>query len=250
MDVYKAMIVEDDYRIRHALKHMLEKKFPEIKIEAEADSVSKATNVLMEFTPDILFLDVCLGSNFGFELATQLQTKHTQVIVITADEGYAYQAFKIDAVDFILKPVTNIALSHAIEKAKNALALQNKEAEPPSDSLEIMDASMVALRSAEAIYFVHFDEILYCFSEKGYTTFFLKNERQIMISKTLKEVEAILPSMPFFRIHKSYLINCNYMMAFFKNQKLFVELINGTKIPVAQRKRAVFSQFIEGFRSI
>lgn len=108
----------------------------------------------------------------------------------------------------------------------------------------------IAFWSAENIHFIFPNKVLYCHSDNGNTTLFLNDGQTLEISKTLKNIESILSNEHFFRVHRSYLINCNYLTTFHKGKNIYVELSGGIKVPVSQRKRDELLAYIGKLQSI
>ncbi|MGH1437247.1 MAG: LytR/AlgR family response regulator transcription factor [Lewinella sp.] len=249
MQAFSVAIIDDNSSIRKLIRQLLRQNFPQLKIIAEAGGVREGIVLLEDKQPDILFLDMELGDGMGFELLEMVGESSTRVIVISAFESYAYHAIHADITDYLLKPISAPDLRLAVLKASKQLEQQRQKEKEGEAELELSDDRLV-LRTATSFHLIVVDDIVYCHSEAGYSTFFLKDERKIVISKTLKAVEEILNGFLFFRIHKSYLLNCRYMQSFHKTGEMYIVLSSGERLPVASRKKEAFTLFLLKMRNL
>ena len=244
----KILIVEDEKDTRDLLKSMISQSFSDIEIVGEVESVADGIKAIDETNPDVVLLDIDLTDGTGFEILEQTKHKNFMVVFITAHNEYAVKAFRISAIDYLLKPIDINDLIDALEKCK-----QQKEAGELNFKLEALFSNLkseanqdkkIVLKSSDSIHVIPIHEIIRCESDSSYTTFHLKNDKKLIISKTLKEFDDLLTEYGFFRPHQSHLVNINCINSYEKPHGGLLVMNDKSHVPVATRKReALFSLF-------
>ena len=164
-----------------------------------------------------------------------------QIIFITAHEQYAIKAFRFSALDFLLKPVDPDELQKVIAKLKNVIDKSDSAAH--IDLLlenirkKVDNFKRIALSNSDGIHLFDVSDIIRCESEDNYTKFYIKNNKPILISKTLKEYEELLAEHGFERIHQSHLINIAYLKSYIKKDGGYVVMADNCNLPISQRKK-------------
>lgn len=249
MNKLRTLIIDDEKQARISLLSELKKYLNRLEIVGEAHNVESAVETINRLKPDLVFLDINLGDGSGFNVIEQSVFKKFKVIFVTAYEQYAVRAFKVSALDFLLKPIDIDELKLAIEK----LATQT-ELSSTSKSLEVFNAMMdpasksekkIVLKDLESIHVVKLSELLCCEASGIYTTFYLSDRTQIVVSKNLKEYEDLLESFGFLRVHNSFLVNTSKILRFDKADGGLLILEADMKVPVSQRKRDVVIEFFK-----
>ncbi len=236
----KTIIVDDEAHVRGTLRKFLEKYCPQVKIVNEAGSVSEAHEIINRHNPDLVLLDIQLGDGTGFDLLKNFESPNFKVIFITAHDQYAVQAFKVCAVDFILKPINTLELAEAVKRAQQVV---QQELHLKLDALENNlrqdngPGKKIVIRTLDNIYVIEINTITHCESDGSYTRVFSLEQGGIMTSKPLKEYEEIFSNYGFLRIHRSFLINLSHIKRFEKLEGGYVILADDAKVPVASRKR-------------
>lgn len=242
----KALIVEDELYIRKGLLTMINSLGKNITIIGECESVQEAITVTKACKPDLIFLDINLRDGNAFDFLGQVQDLNFQVIFITAYEQHALQALKSGAIDYILKPVDIEELEQAIDKA--LLADKSKREEQfqiVKDQLINRLKNKLVLSLQEGYQVIDFKTLMYCKSDKGYTTFFMQDGKSYIASKPIKEYEGQLPEIHFIRTHQSFVVNMNFVDRYDKNGYIFLK--SGVQIPVASRRKDFFvSKLMKG----
>ena len=236
----KTIIVDDELAFINTLK-ILMKPHDQINIIGEARSVADAHLLLDTLQPDLVFLDVEMEDGTGFDLLNKIKHRQFKVIFVTAFDHYAIQAFKVSAIDYLLKPVVSDDLSRAIEKTLTAIE-QDKIAYQFSTLLEninqpIKEKRKLVLKEIDTHHIIQLDDILWCQAEGSYTKFFLSKGEPILVSRHLKEFEDILDDSIFFRAHRSHLVNLNKIKKFEKSDGSMLYLEGGYTLPVSIRKK-------------
>lgn len=247
MKTLTAFVVEDIPEALEMLCNDLEKNHPELTLIGRATSVVAAAKQLQIKQPDILFLDIMLGDGTGFDVLELVPNLNSKVIFITASDEYAIKAFKFSAIDYILKPYSLEDLSTSIQKATSQIT-------PKQDQIDVLKEiiknpyhkpSKISLHTSERVIIVEIDDIIRCQSDNNYTTFHLKNEQKILVSKTLKYYANILISLGFIRSHQSHLVNKKYIKEFVKSDGGYLVLNNHFNVPVSARKRSEILEILK-----
>jgi two-component system LytT family response regulator len=204
MDKYTGYIVDDESLARYTLKKKLT-EFPEIEIIVESNNIQKAIREISEKEPEILFLDIQLNEGTGFDLLNDL-TYTGRIIFITAFEEYAIRAFDINAIDYLLKPISNKRLKQAIERIMEPeIMIRGAN----SINLNYDDRFMVTSNSS--INFIKISDIVFIKSSSDYTELRLCNGKSYLESRSMQHWEESLPKNHFCRISRFYIINFDYI---------------------------------------
>lgn len=206
----KALIVDDERLARKVLRTLIEEtsKFDEIQ---EADSVESALEIILQYKPDVVFLDIQLSCQDGFSLLEQVDDDFSTIFV-TAYDKYAVKAFNVDAVDYLLKPVDMERLKKSIEKVE--LIHEVKNIKSDNDL-----TSRILLNVNGTVKYLKFSDIRKIYASGDYSIATTTNGNQLKVLKTLKEWEEKLPSRYFVRIHRSTIINSEEIENIAKDQK-------------------------------
>lgn len=245
----KTIIIDDEYNASEFLEKMLRRYFPnKFHICKTCENIDDAVKAIEEHQPDLVFLDIQMPNKNGFELFKEIKEINFEVIFTTAHSEYAIDAIKRSALDYLLKPINYIDLLGAVNRfeQKNKKENQEKQLNILIENIDSGDTAhkKIAIATETGFEFVKFNTIIYLEAQNNYTKFNLTNGSSITTSKTLKHFEEILPSELFFRIHKSYLVNMNFIKRFTKGDEQFVELITGQQLPVSIRKKDEFINVI------
>jgi two-component system LytT family response regulator len=239
----RVVIVDDQIAIRTDAATLLKQQDNFIVI-GSCGSVQEALILIPATEPDLLLLDITLGDGTGFDILEKLSPFRFKVIFLTAHHEYALRAIKVGALDYLLKPINQHELQQALAKVIPANEIMDAITQSSYQRKDIPER--IVLRSQQFIHAIELNEIIYCHSNAGYTTFYLTNERKILTSRHLKEYEEILPSSMFLRTHQSYLVNNRFIDKYQKEDGYLV-LREGTEIPVATRRN---SEILEYFNHI
>jgi two-component system LytT family response regulator len=235
----KTLIIEDELYIRKGLKAMIESLQKELLIVGECESVVEAVTVTKACKPDLIFLDINLKDGNAFDFLDQIDVINFKIIFITAYEQYALQAIKKGAIDYILKPIDIDELKQAIDKAlSNSLPIKKEQIQTIKNKFVPQPKNKLVLRLQEGYQVIDFNELMYCKSDKGYTSFYLNNGKTHIASKPIKEFEEQLILDNFIRTHQSFIINLSYIDKYDNNGYVFLK--SGEKIPVASRRKEEF----------
>ena len=203
----KAIVIDDESHIREAILYKLERFFnKEIEVVAETASVKEGLLAISKFKPELLFLDIHLQDGTGFDLIEKSEYTDFEIIFITGYDNHAIKAIKVGALDYILKPIDDIEFKEAVNKVLLAKTKDNsleKLIEVSNEYFKGVERKRIILKTADTVYAIYEDDILYCRSSGNYTTFYTQQMEKIMISKSLKKIEEILSLDIFIRCHQS-----------------------------------------------
>lgn len=245
----RAIIIDDEPGNINNLEILLNGNFPDIQIVATSKGGSESLQIIRKNKPDILFLDIEMPGMNGFQLLENLDNLRFALIFVTAYNQYAIRAIKFSAVDYILKPIDIKELGAAIERAKQRINeqddirrlkyfLQNINAEK--------DHFKIALPGKNKLEYIRISDIVRCEADGNYTKFILNNDRNVLVSRTLREFEDMLSDFHFIRAHQSHLVNERFIASYNKRKKNEIILMDGTIIPVSRyRKNMVLERLRE-----
>jgi len=232
----KAVIVDDEAAVRNTIANLLKENFPEITVCAAAGSVGEGYAAVTEHQPDILFLDVELPDGLGFHLLKKLSPVRFRTIFITGHQEYALDAIKFSALDYILKPVDEDELKAAITRAREMINHEEEQLKILAliDNMQEKKVlKRIILKTAEALQLISVSDIIRAEADSNYTRFHLSGGKHIIVSRTLKEYEAMLAETGLIRVHQSHIVNLNFIDKFLKHGGGYIQLKDGTTVPVS-----------------
>ncbi len=240
----KAIIIDDEKNSRDTLSFLLKSACPDtVKIVAMADSVTTGIEAIAAHAPDIVFLDIQMNDETGFDMLTKIPKIDFEVVFTTAFDNYALKAIKFCAIDYLLKPIDIEELQQAVAKVsaqRNMLSFNIRFEHFMKDVKNTRnEPRRIAISMADGMVFVSAPDIVYCSARGPYTIVKLKNDEELMSSKNLKDYEDMLSDSGFLRIHNSYLINMKEVKEYLKKDG-HVVMSNQAVLEVSRRKRADF----------
>lgn len=240
-DMINCIIVDDERKAREGFEKIINKYLKnKVVVLALCQSVKEGVAAIYKFNPDIVFLDIEMPEENGFAIFDYFDKVNFEVIFTTAFNQYAMNAIKCSALDYLLKPINIIDLNSAIKRYEvpNKLKLQNERIEVLLSNMNMGNVikSKVALPTLTGYSMKKINDIIYCEADQNYTKVHLIGDKYVMVSKTLKHIENILPTEVFFRVHKTFLVNLNYVDQYSRTDSHKVLLDNGTQLHVASRR--------------
>jgi two-component system LytT family response regulator len=239
----KSIIVDDEPKSRENLQIVLQDFVSDVAVEALCSNVDEAIAAIQNVKPDIVFLDIEMQQETGFDLLNKLQEIDFEVIFITAYSEYAIKAIKFSAIDYLLKPIDIEELKSAVQRvAQKREGRTSRRLQVLRDNLSTSakEKLKIALPTAHGIIFTGIENILYCEASSNYTVLYTADGREFVASKTLKEYEDLLTEYNFFRIHHSYLVNIGAIKKYVKGDGGHVVLKNDVSLDVSKRKKIDF----------
>jgi two-component system LytT family response regulator len=235
------IIADDEQNSRETLRYLLAAVAPHITILTEATNTQQAKLNIEKLKPDLLFLDINMPGQTGIEFLEQHGPLSCQVIFTTAYNEYAIKAFRLNAIDFLLKPIDPDDLESAINKVKkNPQPLSKEQIDGAVNYLHNKTNTQLqrlALSSVEGIYFVDIKDIVWLEAAGAYTKFQIIGQRPIIVSKVLKDYEALLAGLDFIRVHQSNIVNMHHIKKYVRRDCGQLWMTDGRAIEVSRRKK-------------
>jgi two-component system, LytTR family, response regulator len=244
----KAMIVEDKTAAIELLRWLIKENRPDIHSVVSATSVDEALPLIQNFSPHILFLDIQLQHETGFDLLARVDRWDFEVIFTTASNEYAIQAIRFSALDYLLKPINAADLKNAIDryKAKKDAGVNGEDLYRnfiQNITREADSPVRLALPGVNGVQYVLLNDIIRLQAERNYTRIYFTNGKNFLSSKTLSEYERLLRDSGFVRIHRSHLINPSHLTAYKKEG--YVTMKDGTEVEVSRRKKDIMENYFD-----
>ena len=215
----KAIIVDDETRARQMLRAMLADLCPEVEVVADCDDLPNGIKAIKRLAPQLIFLDIEMPSYSGLEILDFFSEGEVNfdIIFTTAYDHYAIQAFKVSAVDYLLKPISPNELRAAVLRVINRNKRELEPLELLRQNLNSEANSKLAVPQLNGYRFIDHADILYLKGERAYATIFLNDGRSVLASRNLKYFEQLLTdSSKFFRCHRSFIVNVDHITEYVK----------------------------------
>lgn len=228
-------MIDDEPKALQSLESMLELFTDNLDIVGTAQSKKEAIDLILDKKPDLVFLDIELQDGDGFDVLEMFPRREFITIFVTAYDRYALDALRAKAFDYLLKPVDPDDLEVAVDKAQVAFR-QNR-----------IDATQrkLSLRTKDSTVFVSLNEIVRLEADNNYTKIVLKSEKTVLVSKTIKAFEKLLPRSLFVRVHQSHLVNFEEIQRYMRGDNLELEMSNGDKVPLSRSNKHLIESAIE-----
>ncbi len=238
----KTILIDDEQHNLGNLQALLRQYCPQVVICGTALNAENARSLIQEVQPELLFLDIQMPVENGFDLLRSMSSHPFEVIFVTAYDQYAIQAMRFAAVDYLLKPVDIGELQSAVDRAikQRDFKQGNQQLENLMQILRTQsnkDEQRIALSTAKETRFVRTSEIIRCESSNNYTTFYLTDGEELLVSRPIYEYEDLLKDSGFFRCHQSHLVNKRFVKSWKKDYGDFLLLTTGVEIPISRGKK-------------
>ena len=242
-----ALILDDELYCSEALFHLLARHCPQVNPAVVFTDPEEALAAVKNSAPDILFLDVEMPFMSGFDFLHSLGPTTASVIFTTAYDTYAVQAFKVNAIDYLLKPIDKAELIAAVNKVASKpqpLDQQLISGLIRSAMEQHQSPRKISIHTLDGIHLLPLEDIIFCKSDGSYSSIYLRSQSPLMVSKNLAEMEELIKSPRFFRIHKSHLINQDHIVKVNKAEGGDVLMSNQEKVPISRQRRAEFFEWL------
>lgn len=234
---YTAVIIDDEKMARTLLDNMLKTHCPQVRVLDQCADLAEGVKSIIKNKPNLVFLDIEMPGHTGLELLDFFDENDVDfsIIFTTAYNHYAIQAFKLSAIDYLLKPIVAEDLENAVERFAKNKDKANYSA--LKTNLNGKQPSRIGLPTSNSIKFVELDQILFIKADGAYTHVHLKNETCITVCKTLKYYEDVLHfNNTFFRCHKSFIVNLHYITDWVKSEGGYLIINNQHQISLSSDK--------------
>jgi two-component system, LytTR family, response regulator len=247
----KALIIDDEKHCSDSLQWQIKNHCPDIEVAAICHNAETGLKAIEKDQPQLVFLDVEMPGMSGFEMLEALPKIDFDIIFTTAYNQYAIRAIRFGALDYLIKPIDKDELMAAVDTLMKRTQ---------RDSLKQLNALLTHIRKSNDLSFqkiafptlhgyelVPLNNIMACESRSNYTNIHLNNGRNMLVSRTLKEIEEMLDMPPFFRVHNSYLVNLQYAVRYNKGEGGFLVLSDDLTVPVSRNKKEELLKIITNF---
>jgi two-component system LytT family response regulator len=246
----KAVIIDDEKDSREILANYLTKYCSDIIIAGYGESVATGLSAIHQHQPDIVFLDIEMPYGNGFDLLDQVATVNFETVFVTAFDNYAIKALNQSAAYYLLKPIDIDELVKAVEKIKKERVqteyIQHTRVLLDNLRTETKQHQKIMLPTLEGFEIVAIKSIIYCEAVDNFTRFYFETGQPLMICRTLKYFEDILGEHLFVRIHRSYVINPDYVIRYSKGKGGYVTMKNNKELEVSPAKKKEFLDMFKG----
>jgi two-component system LytT family response regulator len=237
-----AVLVDDERPNLQNLAALLKTYCPQVSVIGMATETTEAAQLIRELQPDIVFLDIQMPGETGFDLLRGLDKQDFEVIFVTAFDQFAIQAMRFAAVDYLLKPVDINELQLAVSRAVGQLNLK-QGSQQIRNLLQLLknqnnrEDQRIALSTMKETRFVNPEHIVRCESSNNYTTFYITGGEELLVSKPIYEFDDLLRGHGFIRCHQSHLVNKRYVKSWKKEYGDFLSLSEGPDVPISRGKK-------------
>lgn len=242
--MYKIAIIEDEKHQQDSLVDLLNEYSVEFEIVGVASTITQARDLLKASKPDLAFMDVMLPPDTSFDLIASLPSIPFEIVFITSYEEYAIKAFRLSAIDYLLKPIMSQELEAAIQKFKQKRSTIESDLRIKIllDNLRASKggASKIALPTLTGFKLLKVSDVVRCESDNTYTTFHTVDKKKIVVSRTLKDCEQMLEGFRFYRVHNCHLVNLDFVTEYVKGEGGVVKTADGSEIDVSRRRKDGF----------
>lgn len=246
----RALIIDDEFNCRENLKMILSDYCNQISDIETAESAEEARQKVIDFNPDIVFLDIKMPKEDGFAFLDSIDNRTFTVVFTTAHNEYALQAFKANAFNYLEKPIDIDAVIETIDRISKDKK-QDSQLPNVNDIKALIHETIsgksqtIGIPSSNGYIIIKPEDIIHLEADESYTKVYLTNNRKVMSSKNIKSFEDILDQSKFMRVHKSHIINfSSHLFEFSRNDGNIAVMSDGSKIPVSRRKLSDFLQHI------
>lgn len=222
------------------MSSILEEYCHEVEIIGKTNSIVTAKELIIHREPDLVFLDTNSRPHGGLQLLDSLEEISFLLIVTSDHEEDALKAFEYDAIDYLIKPYNPEKIIRGIKKVFRIKELMST----------IKFEAKISLSTDKGVNIIDYNDIIYASSDRPYSKLHMINGKCVLVSKTIKQLEAALPKRLFYRLHASYLINLNNLRKYRKEDGGYVVMNCGTQIPLARRRKIHFLNLISKNKSI
>lgn len=245
----RAILIDDEQKGIDSLTLLLEMYVKEVKIVATSRNAAESIELIENYKPEIVFLDINMPEMNGFELLEQLRWKDFNLVFITAHQEYALKAIKNNAIDYLLKPVDYEDLLLSIGRIQQKLRSDSRQEKFNYNELisaiQQSKRQRILINSRAGIETIELNDIVCLESQSNYTKIYLSDSRHLVTTKTLKEFEVHLckPDSSFMRVHHSFIVNLNKISKFMKNSDDIV-MLDEHRVPLAKSRKDSFFRWL------
>lgn len=245
----KAIIIDDEASSRETLTKIITKYCPSLSLIATAASADEGYELIINRSPDLIFLDIEMPHASGFDLLERFPIVDFSVIFTTAYDQYALKAIKCNAVDYLLKPINIRELMQAVEKVEKSDTKHQEVTEAIGLMMDSYNKSIpknekIGISTKSGIEFIQIEDVVRCEADGSYTKLFLTNCKTILATGKIKSFEELLGEHRFVRVHNSHLINVNCLHQYIRGEGGIAIMSDGAQVPISRRRKEDFLKFL------
>lgn len=249
-EMFRVVIIDDEPDAVEVLtKFLLNFSTVKIRIVGNASDLETGIECIKNNKPDIVFLDIDMPGRNGLSVYDSIKEPEFKIVFVTAYEQYAIEALKKSASDYLLKPINIIELKETLQKITKQIEKERHQQELIEKINYISNSGNegvnVIFDVEDGFIIENTNNIQYCYANQSYSVIVTNTKKEIVVSKSLKQLQQQLPANQFIRTHKTYLVNVNHIKKFVRANESFVILKNGVKIPVSVRTGLNFTKEIK-----
>jgi two-component system LytT family response regulator len=231
----KYIIIDDEMLGVEVLHQLLTEHCPQLKFSGKAYNADEGLDLINQINPDLVFLDIEMHDKNGFELLNQLKVVNFKVIFVTSYDQYAIKAIRFNAFDYLLKPVMVDELLACVKRAQEMGPTKLSDIHVQVNP----EATKLCINQKTKLDYVNFTDIIYLKGDGNYTYIITSAGKENYTSRTLKEYDDLLciPGSSFIRIHKSCIVNVQFVTSVIRSESMYVVLKNGEQLEVSRRKK-------------
>jgi len=248
----RTIIIDDEPDAVNFINSIIGEYCTSLEVVGKAHNVTEGVQQIKREKPDLVFLDVEMPKGTGFDLLTHFPEKTFDVVFITAFNHYAIKAIKFSAVDYILKPIN---INEFIEAVNRVIRKRSEKPSQSNDNFRILMENLksslpsrLAIPTADGMEYLNPREIIRIEADRSYSWFYISGKRKILVSKHLKEFQDLLGDRHFFRSHNSHLINLKYVRKYIRREGGYIEMMDGSKIPISRTRKDLFLVHMSRFK--
>lgn len=234
----KVVIIDDEVDARVTLSNFLKRKCSSVEIVGFGQSVKTGIESIITHKPDLIFLDIKMGDGTGFDLVNQTDIGNAKVVFTTAYNEFAIKAFRINAFDYLLKPINPHELVEVVNKYVQSFNNSTENVDIAS-KVNLKRGTRISINNGNSFKLIYSAQVIFIESDSSYSRLRLIDGRTEFCATSLGEYEKLLNNDDFYRIHNSYLVNCKYVEAIDKKENK-VEMIDRSLIDISRRKKTDF----------
>lgn len=240
--IVSAVLIDDEEKALQVLKQKLATYCPQVEVKGLASSAAEGYHLIKELKPQLVFLDVAMPEESGFNLLQRLPPLDFEIIFVTGYNTYALDAIRFSAVGYILKPIENEDLIAAVQKAARRIS-DKIDSERNRRLLENLlnpghVRNRIGIPTEAGLEFVPTDEIVRCEGYQKYTKVYTLHQKEMLSSYNIGEFRKLLEGYGFFTTHKSHFINLSHIQRYDKEGT--VVMVDGSNVPLSRRKKQEF----------
>jgi two-component system LytT family response regulator len=244
----KVIIIDDELSFVSSLEIIINANFPEFEIVGKGYSMKQGVDLILQLSPDLVFLDVNLPDGNGFDVLNETKSVSFEVIFASAFSEYAFLAFEFSALHYITKPLQLDKLKDAIDRFSKKITLTDFDSKIQvlKEGLEAKPKRIV-LPTLDGQNIFYIEDIVKCESDNHYITIYFSDNKKVHILYSLQKLISILLNYDFVRIHNQYLVNMNYIQRVDIGLNSFVTMKDNVKLPISRNSKNEFQRKFSNF---